>query len=99
MVLKKSLLYILGSCSLVLAVQASSAAVQMAPVRVSAPDPNIQWHNWESFDRGSTQWTTDGEGGLIDGKISGDVASNGDHAFGGRVVMRDLKKNPKTGFL
>lgn len=53
---------------------------------------------WEGFELGSTRWHSSEEGGLIHAAISGDVASEGSHAFGGRVEVPSLAGAPKAGF-
>ena len=56
------------------------------------------WQVWEGFEDGATRWTTTEEGGLIQGGISKDVASEGSRAFGGRVEVLSLDNKPKAGF-
>jgi hypothetical protein len=53
---------------------------------------------WEGFELGTTQWTTAEEGGLLQGAISKDVASEGTHAFGGRVEVQQGAAEAKAGF-
>ena len=60
--------------------------------------PSLPAAVWEGFELGATRWSSGEEGGLIKAAISRDVASEGGHAFGGRVEIADLASKPKAGF-